>query len=72
MGDLGGAALEGGSILAGLVIVALAIVKACGRNGIYCRTPCGSSNYCVFDLARDRIHDQVVEGEATPESPKRR
>ena len=41
---------EAGAIAAGLFAIALAIVKSCGSKGLYCRTPCGSDNFCLIDL----------------------
>jgi hypothetical protein len=46
---------EGGFIFAGLLSIALAIVKSCSKKGMSCKTPCGSENNCFVS-----VHDENV------------
>lgn len=56
---------EAGAITAGLLAIALAIVKTCGSKGLYCRTPCGSRHDCIVDLNEGR---PTVDGNSPRDS----
>ena len=64
MSDSGaGVYTDAGAIAGGLIAVALAIVKVCSGKGLYCRSPCGSTHDCIFDLNDGR---PTVDGTSPP------